>query len=143
MTTPTSSILLSRSLGIGASSGFMASFDVALVTTVPREGRGIGAGSVRRDRAWDTSTSGGQQCHCHKNIYIIIYINNNNYYYYIIHTVHTIQIVERGLKKYNTYHVYPYNCLVAYIKHLNSAIESATTLFTWIIIPHLIGEKTL
>jgi len=59
-------------LGIGASSGFMASLDVALVTTVPREGRGIGAGSVRRERAWETSTSGTQERSFHHKIYIIM-----------------------------------------------------------------------
>ena len=40
----------------------------------------------------------------------------------------------------NIYHVYPYNCLVTYIKHMNSAIEGVTTLLTCITIPHLIGK---
>ena len=41
---------------------------------------------------------------------------------------------------YTTYRVYPYNCLVTHIKHLNSAIEGATTLFTCITIPHLFKQ---
>ena len=40
----------------------------------------------------------------------INFFNNNNYY--IIQTVHTIPFVEKKVRKYNTYHVCPYNCLI-------------------------------
>jgi len=46
-----------------------------------------------------------------------------------------IQIVEKRVKKCNSYYVYLYNCLT------KSAIEGATTLFTYITIPHLIERR--
>ena len=44
---------------------------------------------------------------------------------------------------YNTYHVYPYNFLISYIKHLNNAIECATTLFICVTIQHLIKKDIM
>ena len=54
---------------------------------------------------------------------------------------YTIQIVEKRVNEVEVQ--YPYNCLTTYIKHLNSAIEGATTQFTCITIRHLIEKKRL
>jgi len=63
----TRSISLRRSAGIGASSGFRASFDVALLTALPIEGRTYGPGSVNLCNAWLTSSSVKTK----QNIYMI------------------------------------------------------------------------
>ena len=71
-----------------------------------------------------------------------IYFNNNNYYYYYYYYIlYTIQIVEKTGKRSTILIIfYPYNCLITYIKHMNSAIEGATKLRTCITIPHLIKK---
>ena len=43
--------------------------------------------------------------------WIEIYFNNNNYYYYIIHTVHTIQIVENINYTFHETRIKYYNCI--------------------------------